>query len=271
MPPASAWWWAAAAAGLPLALPFAARSIASQAGEGALATFNYAWKLVELPLMLAIQLVATLAFPRIARALAAPPLEQGDARSAMRSGFALAWVLGCAAAAGLSLAAPAVAQLLFGWGRMQPQALAQVAEWGRIGAWGLLPQACIAVGLTVLAAQRRMGAAVLAYAAALLVLLGAGAAGISDGAALMLLMNGLLTVVAVVVLAALGPLLREAIPWGAFAAGAAALIAAQVLSLPGGLRQAGMLLQLMVAVAAALAVVAVSAWASADLRAALRR
>ena len=50
LPAASVWLWAVAAAGLPLALPFAARSLASQQAPGALATFNYAWKLVELPL-----------------------------------------------------------------------------------------------------------------------------------------------------------------------------------------------------------------------------
>jgi len=43
------WLWAIAAAGLPLALPFVARSLAAQQAPGALATFNYAWKLVELP------------------------------------------------------------------------------------------------------------------------------------------------------------------------------------------------------------------------------
>ncbi|WP_040894015.1 hypothetical protein, partial [Verminephrobacter aporrectodeae] len=57
------WTWAALGAGLPLALPFVARTLASGAGEGALASFNYAWKLVELPLVLAVQLVAALAFP----------------------------------------------------------------------------------------------------------------------------------------------------------------------------------------------------------------
>jgi putative peptidoglycan lipid II flippase len=61
LPPVNAWWWGGLAAGLPLVLPFAARSIASGTGEGALAVFSYAWKLVELPLMLAVQLVAVLA------------------------------------------------------------------------------------------------------------------------------------------------------------------------------------------------------------------
>jgi peptidoglycan biosynthesis protein MviN/MurJ (putative lipid II flippase) len=40
LPRVGIWVWASLAAGLPLALPFAARSIASQSGEGALATFN---------------------------------------------------------------------------------------------------------------------------------------------------------------------------------------------------------------------------------------
>ena len=34
----------------------------------------------------------------------------------------------------LLVGAPAVAQLLFGWGRMEPEALARVAQWGAIGA-----------------------------------------------------------------------------------------------------------------------------------------
>src|SRR5205085_11936311 len=119
---ACVWLWAAAAAGLPLALPFVARSLASQEAPGALATFNYAWKLVELPLVLAIQLVGTLALGPIARALRAG-VPKDDATLTLRRGFALAWALGCASAAGLLVASPAVAQLLFGWGRMQPQAL----------------------------------------------------------------------------------------------------------------------------------------------------
>jgi putative peptidoglycan lipid II flippase len=170
MPSTSLWLWAALSAGLPLALPFVARSAASGAGEGALATFNYAWKLVELPLMLAIQLVATLAFPAITRAMAATGAEpNGDpnVRSVIRRALALAWVLACAAVAALSVGATAVADLLFGWGRMDATSLAQVADWGRIGAWGLLPQAITAVAVTVLAAQGRMRGVALVYAAAL--------------------------------------------------------------------------------------------------------
>ena len=145
------WMWAALGAGLPLTLPFVARTFASGAGEGALATFNYAWKLVELPLILAIQLVASLAFPAIARAHAASASGTGhtsaDAMAtAVRNALVLAWTLACAAAAALLVGAPVIASLLFGWGRMEVPALEQIAAWGRVGAWGLLPQALLAVG-----------------------------------------------------------------------------------------------------------------------------
>jgi peptidoglycan biosynthesis protein MviN/MurJ (putative lipid II flippase) len=266
MPAAPLWLWAMLAAGLPLALPFAARSLASHSGEGALATFNYAWKLVELPLLLAIQLVATLAFPAIARGLAGP---QRDAAPAIRAGFALAWTLACAAAGGLFIASPALADLLFGWGRMQPEALVKVARWGAIGAWGLLPQSVIAVGLTVLAARGGMRAAVLAYAAALGLLIAAGASGVSDGAALMRLMNGLLVGVCAVVLAALGAAGRRALPWRAFAAAGAGVVACRCAAV--WTWDAGAAVQLAAALGAGVAIVAFTAWLSADLRAALRR
>ena len=268
MPRAGTWMWAALAAGLPLALPFAARSIASHAGEGALATFNYAWKLVELPLLLAIQLVATLAFPAIARAMAT---SGADAVRPLRSGFALAWTLACAAAAGLLIAAPAVARLLFGWGRMQPEALVRVAEWGRVGAWGLLPQALIAVGLTALAARGKMHAPVAAYAVALVALFGAGAVGVSDGARLMLIINVLLVGVAGVVMSALGPLARSTVPWRTLAIAGAALVVCALLSRVPLLASLAPALQIATAVVAASLLIAVTAWLSIDLRAALRR
>jgi len=268
LPRPRVWLWAALAAGLPLALPFAARSIASSTGEGALATFNYAWKLVELPLMLAVQLVATLAFPAIAHAFAQP--QQSPAQ-AVRPAFALAWTLACAAAAGLLIAAPALAQLLFGWGRMDPAALAKVAQWGRVGAWGLLPQALIAVALTVLATQHRMHLAVLAYAAALAGLLFAAGHGVTDGAHLMAWLNGLLAAVAAVLMFALGPVARLGMPWRAIAGASAVLVACAAVSRIAALAQGNLVTQLGAAAVGAALVVAGAAWSSADLRAALRR
>jgi putative peptidoglycan lipid II flippase len=269
MPPIPVWFWAALSAGLPLALPFAARSIASQSGEGALATFNYAWKLVELPLLLAIQLVATLALPAIARTLA-----KGDpaaSRTAIRGAFALAWALACACTAALLLGAPAIAGLLFGWGRMEPAALARVAQWGATGSWGLLPQALTAVALAVLASRGGMRAAVLAYGLALVVLLAYAASGPADGARLMVLLNVLQAAVALVVLAALGPSARDWLPWRSMAISLLCLLALAAVAARASGMPAGLPANLAMAALAGLLVMGATWWGSADLRAALAR
>lgn len=268
LPGAAIWGWAALAAALPLALPFAARSIASAGGEGALATFNYAWKLVELPLVLAIQLVASLAFPGISRAFSGAADAAAEA-AAVRPAFALAWTLACAAAAGLLLAAPALAHLLFGWGRMDAPALERVALWSRAGSWSLLPQALIAVALTVLAARRRMRLAVLSYGAGLAVLLCFGIWGVRDGARLMMVLNGVLAGISLVVVAALGRQAWDWIPWRAFAPGAGTVaVSALVSGFSNGWSAAA---QLTAAAGAAAAVIAVAWRCSGDVRAALQR
>ncbi|MDD2177153.1 hypothetical protein OIN59_06875 [Acidovorax sp. D2M1] len=202
------WMWAVLGAGLPLTLPFVARTFASGTGEGALATFNYAWKLVELPLVLAIQLVASLAFPAIARAYGRQTDSDNSNADAMtaavRGALTLAWTLACAAAAALLVGAPAIASVLFGWGRMQASSLVQIAAWGSVGAWGLLPQALLAVALTILATIGRMRFAVLAYALALAVVLVAGGVGRTAGHQLMWALNAGFLAAAVVAWGALG-------------------------------------------------------------------
>ena len=166
--------WAALAAGLPLTIPLIARSLSAANGEGALAIFNYAIKLIELPNALAIQLVTTLAFPSVARAMAA--LNEGnpaggksasllpDIRS-VRSAYILAWTLACAGAAGLAVGAQPIAALLFGWGKMRDVDVQAVAQLAALGAWSLPPQALIAVTITVLAASQQLKAIALAFSA----------------------------------------------------------------------------------------------------------
>lgn len=274
LPHGSAWMWGALAAGLPLVLPFAARSIASGTGEGALAVFNYAWKLIELPLMLAIQLVAVLAFPGIARALATQgrPPDAAQAAAAIRPALALAWTLACAAVAVLLWASPLLARVLFGWGRMDWPSLVLVAQWGRLGAWSLLPQALIAVCMVVLAAQGRLKVVVLAHAAALVALLAAARwAGIAEGHELMLLLDALLCLVALAAVMALGRAGRDWLPWQAFAGAGAALLASAAVHASDQMHAGNTVRQAAAAAASALLVLGVAAWASADLRRALRR
>ena len=189
LPGPPVWLWAVLSAGLPLALPFAARSVASQSGEGALATFNYAWKLVELPLILAIQLVATLAFPAIAKALA-----RGDSAATRRSPCAAhshwpgrwpaprprdtaggrAGHRTTAVRMGTHAAAGAGAGRALGRDRRMGPAAASLDRGGphRPGH-----------------ARGRMKTAVVAYGLALALLLAYAAWGASDGAALMVLLN----------------------------------------------------------------------------------
>lgn len=275
LPAATVWAWALASAGLPLALPLLARSLASGQGEGALTTFNYAWKLVELPLVLAVQLVATLAFPGIARAFAAAPAAGTHTarRDALRQAFVLAWVLACAAAAALAAMAPALARLLFGWGRMPPEAVAQIADWARIGAWSLLPQALLAVLLTVLASTGRLRQAVLAYVLALL-LLAVGAVlgahwGLSSGGFIMGLVNAALTVAALLLVFTERETVCKALPLRELLLPALAAVGLGALGAGWAIeaRWAGLLLALLVA----LGVLGLAWGASPGLRQALRR
>lgn len=234
LPGTAVWLWAALAAGLPLALPFAARSMASAAGEGALTTFNYAWKLVELPLVLAVQLAASLSFPGIAAAYAAAlgsPAERAAAESRVRAAMALAWTLACMAAAGLIVGADALAMLLFGWGRMPAEALVPLAQWARVGAWSLLPQALIAVALTALASQARLRVAALVWALGLATLLASNLALPASGRAQMAALDAVLALVAVGLLALLGPglgALRRLLPLRLMLATGAVLLACSV-------------------------------------------
>jgi peptidoglycan biosynthesis protein MviN/MurJ (putative lipid II flippase) len=204
-PATGLWVWAAFSAGLPMVLPFVARTYASNAGEGALATFNYAWKLVELPLVLAIQLVATVTFPVIARGMAPTPPDKEvtqqisqDTGQAIRGAFLLAWTLACAAITALQVGAYLVADLLFGWGRMPAESVTNVAEWGTLGAWSLLPQSLIAVALTVMATLGRMRHIAVAYAAALIVFWVLGTWTNGDGTLIMVSLVAVLSFVACV-------------------------------------------------------------------------
>jgi peptidoglycan biosynthesis protein MviN/MurJ (putative lipid II flippase) len=268
-PALSLWVWAMLSSGLPLALPFVARSLASASGEGALATFNYAWKLVELPLVLAIQLAASLAFPVITRAFAG----EGDPAAAVRRAFALAWLLACAAAAGLLVGAPAAASLLFGWGRMGPEGLGAIAWWGAIGAWGLLPQALMAVAVTVLATQGRLRAVALVHAGGLAALLAGSPWAAGDGARLMLLLNAVQLAMAVALLGLLGRQTRAWLPWRSLGLGLALLlvVATGATALSGWLSGLNMALRLAMAASAAIILIAIVWRTDADARAALRR
>jgi putative peptidoglycan lipid II flippase len=233
-PAIGVWGWAALAAGLPLLLPLVVRSWVSQSGQGALAEFHYAWKLVELPLGLAIQLAATLSLPRLTAAFAEAEVRHGMSSAsalmpgpmhAARSALVISWTLGSACAAGLLVAAPELTTVLFGWGRMPQDALVRVADAGWVAAWGLLPQAALATGVTLLAAQRRLRQVALALGVAALVVLGcAWVLPVPTAPEAMGLLNGVLALAALWVLRAAG-YGWVWLPWRAMLAAVAPLVA----------------------------------------------
>eukprot|EP01031_Cornospumella_fuschlensis_P004938 gene4938-6177_t len=234
LPSANVWIWAGLSSGLLLLLPLAGRSLASQGGEGALASFNYAWKLVELPLVLAVQTMASIAFPAITRTGAGT----SEREQALRIAFSLAWALACAAVAVVATFSLPLAGLLFGWGRMDAGHLEVIASWSAIGIWSLLPQALIAVLLTIMAISQRMHVAVWAYLAGLGVLLLSGLPnagnltsiwGIEHGAAVMWMLNGVLAGVALVLMVSERSTIAKAFPW--FPCGVSLAVAAVLGSL----------------------------------------
>jgi len=209
LPPASVWLWAALSSGLLLVFPLVARSLASSAGEGALASFNYAWKLIELPLVLAVQLVASLAFPAITRTHSGSPERQ----QAVGLAFLIAWTLACAAVAVVATFSLPIASLLFGWGRMGADSLEEIARWSAIGIWSLLPQALMAVLLTVMATHGRMQAAVWVLVTGLAVLLLTGWLGSFNGQGVMWLLNAVFVCMALVLMVLEGRSIKANLPY----------------------------------------------------------
>jgi hypothetical protein len=154
---------------------------------------------------------------------------------------------------------------------MDASALTRVAQWGAIGAWGLLPQAFIAVALAVLAARGEMKLAVLAYSLALAALLAYAASGLTDGARLMLALNVLQLLVSVIVAGGLGSQLRGWLPWRSMLISLLCLVVLAGFAAQAPLASWGLWPGLSLAAVAGLAVMGATWWASADLRAALAR
>jgi peptidoglycan biosynthesis protein MviN/MurJ (putative lipid II flippase) len=147
--------------------------------------------------VLAVQLVASLAFPAITRTQPGTPERQ----RALGLAFVLAWALACAAVCVVATFSLPIASLLFGWGRMSASDLEMIAQWSAIGIWSLLPQALIAVVLTVMATAGRMHAAVWVLAAGLAAMLAAGLLGDMNGVRVMWLLNAVFGCMAVVLMA----------------------------------------------------------------------
>ncbi len=138
-------------------LPLIGRAMASQTGEGGIAIFNYASKLVELPLAVAITLIANVMFATLAHTIQQQPktwsvmFGQGQ-----RLVILIAWLITLPA---FCFSLPLV-KIAFGWGKITEFHLQQIAT---VWQWGLLSlvfQGVVSLNTVALAAHRNTRALV---------------------------------------------------------------------------------------------------------------
>lgn len=79
------------AIGLTSLLPVVGRAFASYSGEGGIAAFNYAWKLIELPVGVVLAAFSIVLFPRMSSLAAAA--KEADIQSLFKSG--VFWSISC--------------------------------------------------------------------------------------------------------------------------------------------------------------------------------
>lgn len=121
---------AALSSALLLLAPLAVRAMASTVSEGAISSFNYAQKLIELPIGILITSISTVALTRLS-ALKAAGDDAALVRAAGHSVRHALLVAISVAAIGCWFA-DSIVQVLFGRGQMNQEALARVAGLTRI-------------------------------------------------------------------------------------------------------------------------------------------
>jgi putative peptidoglycan lipid II flippase len=227
------------ATSLLLFMPVLGRAFASLVNPGAVALYNYATKLVELPLGVAITVIATVLFPRFSRLF-------GD--SATREDAVRLLVTGMQAMLLVSLAfmlpcvwfAREIAVVIFGAASMSQQDLMLLSSIAAIGFLSLVPQGIATLLIGALNADgdnravfRRVGLVVGAFALAGLLLVHEGG--------LAFLMSALVGTYALLIVmlvrriaSRLGtPILRRALTWPVLRAVLAALICGALVAWAG--------------------------------------
>jgi putative peptidoglycan lipid II flippase len=151
-----------------LLAPLVVRSLASTIGPGAIASFNYAQKLVELPSTILITAIGTVALTKLSRLHAAGHGPRATRETVRDAQYALL--------VALSVLVPgwwfseAVVGVIFGRGQMDGAALARIAELTRVSLLGLPLLAVSTMATAQLNASHRVGAVLKATLVALLCL-----------------------------------------------------------------------------------------------------
>lgn len=135
--------------------PLIGRAIASGAGDGGLAIFNYASKLIELPLAIAITMVSTVVFAPLARQIQQGGDWSGLWANSQRLVVALAVIITMVTVT----FSQSLADVAFGWGAMTPAGRHEIARQCSVGMLSLALQGMFGLNNLVLAAfheTRRM-------------------------------------------------------------------------------------------------------------------
>jgi murein biosynthesis integral membrane protein MurJ len=145
---------AVAAGGIMLLIAPAARARASTYGEGSLALYNYASKLIDLPLGTVLTVFSVVLFPVIVGKLANPDSRESGIRVA-RMGLAAVMVTAVGIACAFAIFAPDFSRAIFGYGKLQ-ESTNLIAPSVAVLTLALVAQACHSILIVVFSAIRDM-------------------------------------------------------------------------------------------------------------------
>lgn len=123
------YWQAMLSGGILFIYPVAARAYASMVGEGGVAMFSYAMRLIELPLLLCVSFLGVVLLPRLSEAYS----ENRETFARLISyGLQATLVLGTVAVVTLFVGRQGYAQAVYGRG-LQPEAMQEVTQIVSVG------------------------------------------------------------------------------------------------------------------------------------------
>lgn len=134
-----------------LLFPVVARALASYEGEGSVALFNYATRLVEFPLAIAVTFLAVVFFPRLSQSFST---DSAQHRQLIKYGVQITLGLSLVAAITLISLIDVYADIVYGHGDMQDSSVRLVATLTAIGLIAL-PVQGLAIFLTAVFNSRK--------------------------------------------------------------------------------------------------------------------
>ena len=133
---------------LPYYAPYAVIAFAGSS----VALFNYAFKLVLLPATLLQTILQMVLLPWFVK------LRATEGAQPYSMSLQLAWIVALVMSMALSLVGSQVAALCFGYGKMTPEAIAQVGQLFALGVWAVPPMVLTCVWQQILYANKYTGA-----------------------------------------------------------------------------------------------------------------